>query len=87
MVVFTDASGDNNVALWGVVILDEQTGVRKVFWGQVPADFVELWSSAVGKQIICEAEMYAVLLAMAYVGTHFPKRCAIFWIENDACRF
>ena len=36
-----------------------------------------------GTQIICEAELYAALLARIYVGSN---RRAIFWVGNDASR-
>ena len=47
---------------------------------------VDHWLPSVGKQIICQAEMFAAVVARWYVSQHFWGRRAIFWIDNDATR-
>ena len=87
IVVFTDASWDGATARWGVVIIDRETALRKVFAGEVPATLVQHWRTTVGSQIICQAEMYAVLLARFHIHELFSSRRVIIWVDNEACRF
>ena len=85
--IFTDASWENRQALWGMAFIDPASGSREVYGGEVPSTLVEHWMKTVGQQIICEAEMYALLLARLHLGKRFSKRRMIFWVDNEACRF
>ena len=86
ILVFTDASWDGTNAGWGCVIIDRSNGTKIVAGGNIAHRLTSHWISQVGAQIICEAELYAVLLARVYIGSRCQNRRAIFWVDNDASR-
>ena len=49
-----------------------------VFNGVVPQMLVDHWR----KQIICQAEMFAAVVARWHVSQHFRGRRAMFWIDK-----
>ena len=86
LLVFKDASWDGSVARWGFVVTDPLDDTRLVFGGQIPDVLVQHWLRQVGQQIICEAEIFAAVLARWYLNTKYTNRRCIFWIDNDAAR-
>ena len=86
LLVYTDASWEAPESGWGAVIIDMFSNDNVVFNGTVPQLLVDHWLSNVGSQIICQAEMFAAVVARWYVSQHFKGRRAIFWIDNDATR-
>ena len=87
IVVFTDGSFENGVGLWGAVILDDATGQRDVFWGQVPDVLIKGWNRLAGEQVISQIEAYAALLVRWYFRKQWTGRKAIFFQDNDAARY
>ena len=86
ILVFTDASWDGTNAGWGCVIIDRSDGTKIVAGGNIAPRLISHWISQVGTQIICEAELYAALLARIYIGGRCQNRRAIFWVDNHASR-
>ena len=86
LLVFTDASWEAPVSGWGAVVVDVFSNDNVVFNGVVPQILVDHWTERVGKQIICQAEMFAAVLARWHISQHFCGRRAIFWIDNEATR-
>ncbi len=86
LLVYADASWEAPNSGWGAVILDMFSNCNVVFNGVVPQMLVDHWLTSVGKQIICQAEMFAAVVARWYVSQHFRGRRAIFWIDSDATR-
>ena len=86
LLVFTDASWEAPVSGWGIVLVDTESGESLIFHREVPERLVKHWLHSAGQQIICEAEMYAALLARWYISQHYSGRRAIFWIDNDVAR-
>ena len=70
-----------------MVIIDRETALRKVFADEVPATLVQHWWTTVGSQVICQAEMYAVLLARFLIHEFFFSRRIVIWVDNEAFRF
>ena len=87
IVVFTDGSFENGVGLWGAVVLDNATGQRDVFWGQVPDVLIKGWNRLAGEQVISQIEAYAALLVRWYFRKQWTGRKAIFFQGNDAARY
>ena len=87
IVVFTDGSFENGVGLWGAVVLDDATGQRDVFWGQVPDVLIKGWNRLAGEQVISQIEAYAALLVRWYFRKQWTGRKAIFFQDNDAARY
>ena len=86
LLVYTDASWEAPNSGWGAVIIDMVSNCNVVFNGVVPQMLVDHWLISVGKQIICQAEMFAAVVARWYFSQQFRGRRAIFWIDNDAIR-
>ena len=63
VVVFTDAAYENDVAPWGIVVLDAASGLRTSVGGIVPKQLVDAWHTFGVEQVITLAEAFAVLLA------------------------
>ena len=76
--VFTDASSKQNIAGWGVIIIDLGSGFARVYRGIVLEALVFFWQVGGKEQIICEAESFTALLARHEVSNRLCKRKAIF---------
>ena len=78
ILVFTDASWDGANAGWGCNIIDQSDNTRIVAGGNIAPQLTAHWISQVGEQIICEAELYAALLARIYIGSRCQNRRSFF---------
>ncbi|CAE7811948.1 unnamed protein product [Symbiodinium sp. CCMP2592] len=88
ILVWTDGAWEPAKAFAGIgaVILDASSGVSRVFQGQVPERLVVRWREEVGEQIICEVELYALLMIRAGLQNFLSGKRIIFFIDNDAAR-
>ncbi|CAE7029847.1 unnamed protein product [Symbiodinium sp. CCMP2592] len=88
ILIWTDGAWEPAKAFAGIgaVILDASSGVSRVFQGQVPERLVARWREEVGEQIICEVELYALLMIRAGLQNFLSGRRIIFFIDNDAAR-
>ncbi|CAE7725562.1 unnamed protein product [Symbiodinium sp. CCMP2592] len=88
ILVWTDGAWEPAKAFAGIgaVILDASSGVSRVFQGQVPESLVVRWREEVGEQIICEVELYALLMIRACLQNFLSGKRIIFFIDNDAAR-
>eukprot|EP00439_Symbiodinium_sp_Y106_P035094 s7797_g4.t1 len=84
--LYTDGSWERGVAGIGAVLLDVATGAGRVFQGVVDPVLVQSWLSAVGEQLICEIELYALVAIRHSLGLTFEGRRCIYWIDNNAAR-
>ena len=87
IVVFTDGFFENGVGLWGAVVLDDATGHRDVFWGQVPDELIKGWNRLAGEQVISQIEAYAALLVRWFFRKQWTGRKGIFFQGNDTARY
>jgi hypothetical protein len=62
VLVFTDGSWESNVAGLGAVLLNESTGNRLVVQDRVQDGLLDLWRDLVGDQLICQIELFAMVL-------------------------
>ena len=83
--LFTDASYENGVALYGMVLFFD--GKALTSKGQVPTSLVDDWRKQGIEQVICQAELYPVVLSKHKWKTIFQNRRTIIFIDNDAARF
>lgn len=86
VLVFTDAAYENDVATWGIVVIDQVTGLKTALGGEVPASLVAVWHHLGSEQVITLAEAFAALLARHVFRDHLHKRRAIFFIDNEGAR-
>ena len=84
--VFSDGAFEDGVATWGFVIVDCSSDSRTISGGTVPHALTEAWLAVVGKQVITQVEMLAVLFARLYLGKACAGRKMVYWIDNDPAR-
>ena len=82
--VLANASFEQNIARWAVIIINPASDFARVYHGVVPEALVSFWQVGDKEQIICEAESFAALLARHEVSNRFCKRKAVFGIDNEA---
>ena len=85
--IFTDAAFESGVASWGVVVIDDYSGVYEVLAGEFPSNLVNHWIALAGEQVITQAEACAALLARRNFAELISQRRVVFFIDNDASRF
>ena len=84
--IFTDGSFEKEKAQWGFFVHDASTNERIIAGGTVPDELVQYWIGTVGKQIITQVELLAVLIARRFLGNKCAGRKVIWWIDNDAAK-
>ena len=87
VLIFTDAAYEENVATWGIVVIDMISNTRTALGGEIPRALVEAWHELGSQQVITLAEAFAVLLARISFRSLLTKRRVIFWIDNEGARY
>ena len=85
VILFTDASAENGSAHYGILLIDRDK--RLIAGSAVPQALVDSWQKEVGEQIICQAELFPILLAKQVWGSIFQNRRILIFVDNDASRF
>eukprot|EP00435_Cladocopium_sp_Y103_P044230 s2135_g12.t1 len=62
VVVFTDGSWESGVAGIGACLFDESHGTRLVIQDKVAGELLDLWKDLVGDHLICQVELYTMVL-------------------------
>lgn len=87
IIVFTDAAHEGDSAPVGAIVFDNAGGNPLVFDGAVPQEIVDKWKSKGSKQIISQAELFAVVCIRYNLRNLFCRRKVIFFVDNEAARF
>ena len=85
ILVFTDAAAQDQSASYGILFIDKQ--VRLIAGSSIPQALVQKWLKEVGSQIICQAELYPILLAKLVWNKQMSGRRVLFFIDNEPSRF
>ena len=64
-----------------------EQGDHRCGGGQVPDSVISSWKTAVGGHIICQIELYTVVLIRHQLAEWLNNRRSLFFIDNDAARF
>lgn len=85
-VVFTDGAceEDGLKVTHGAVLYDGQTGKAQMFGDNVPSSWVELWRKSGRRQLICQAEIFPVIVAKATWSEILRGRSVIWFIDNNS---
>ena len=86
ILIFTDGSWDGSFAGIGAAVIDTLTGERKVYAGEVPAELVNVWSIG-SSQIICQIELFALVLIRWLWKEQMCNRRCLFFVDNEAARY
>jgi hypothetical protein len=87
ILVFTDGSWERNFAGIGAVLIDLASGEKLVCQGVVPDPLLQRWKSLVGEHVICQIELYVMVLVRLSFKDWLKNRRTIWWVDNDAARF
>eukprot|EP00435_Cladocopium_sp_Y103_P021865 s4516_g5.t1 len=86
VIIFTDGSWESGVAGIGACIFDETTGMRLVVQDQVPKDLLRLWKDLVGDHLICQIELYTMVLVRWEFQKLVVGRRVFLFVENNSSR-
>ena len=87
ILIFTDGCWEQGFAGIGAVIIDLALDKRLVCKGTVPAELLDKWKVAIGDHLICQIELYVMVLLRWQFGNWFCNRRTIWWVDNDAARY
>ena len=87
ILIFTDGCWEKGYAGIGAVIIDLSSGKKLVCRGVVPGILLDRWKNMVGEHIICQIELYVMVLVRWLYKEWFRNRRTIWWVDNDAARF
>ena len=86
IILYTDGSYEDSVGRWGAFLIDCEDGSSHVLQGTVPPRLTERWVQLVGKQVICEIELFAYCCARVFFSEILESRRSIVFIDNESCR-
>ena len=86
VLVFTDGSWESDVAGLGAVLLDESTGNRLVVQDRVQDGRLDLWSDLVGDQLICQIELFAMVLVRWNWQLELNNRKVLLFVDSNSAR-
>ena len=87
ILIFTDGCWESGFAGIGAAVLKLATGWRCVCSGVVPAALLDSWKKSVGDFVICQIELYVMVLLRWQFGHAFQNRRTIWWVDNDSARY
>ena len=87
ILIFTDGCWEAGFAGIGAVISDVATGTKIVCSGVEPNSLIETWKKSVGDFIICQIELYVMVLLRWQFSRHFAHRRTIWWVDNGSARY
>ena len=85
ILIFTDGASEQSQNTWGAVIFIPGE-VPIVAAGEVPIDLVDFWKAEVGSQIICQVELYPIVLVKLILASKLCDRRVLFYVDNDPTR-
>ena len=86
IVVFTDGACENEgeKITHGATLFDPETGRSLMFGDDVPPFWVDRWRAGGKKQLICQAEIFPVLVSKATWKNVLRQRSVLWFIDNNA---
>ena len=87
LLIFTDGCWEGQTAGLGAVVIDTATGTKQIFMGEVPPPLIARWEQQVGEQLICQIELYTLVVLRWMLQPQLAHRRSIWWVDNEAARF
>ena len=86
VVILTDAAAEECGASLGAVLIDTYTGCYEFFGKRISANMVAQWQALGRNQVICQAELITIPLALATWRGRLADRDVFVFIDNDPAR-
>eukprot|EP00435_Cladocopium_sp_Y103_P026492 s3071_g6.t1 len=86
VVVFTDGSWEAGVAGIGACLYDESHGTRLVIQDRVADELIDLWKDLVGDHLICQVELYTMVLVRWEFQELLSNRRVLLFVDNNSAR-
>lgn len=86
ILIFTDGSYESHVGGLGACIFDLASDERFVFESEVPKNLLDRWAKAVGDQLICQIELFVMVLVRWEFRHRLAFRRALLFVDNEAAR-
>ena len=87
ILIFTDGAWEDGRAGIGAVIIDLSNNFSVVLEGCVPDPLLQMWLREVGDQLICQIELYTMVVIRWVYASMLQGRRTIWWVDNDAARY
>ena len=87
ILVFTDGCWEKGHAGIGAVVIDLVTQKAVVCQGVVPSSLLDGWKKLVGEHLICQIELYVMVILRWQFQSWFRNRRTIWWVDSDAARY
>jgi hypothetical protein len=85
-VILADAAFESSGASMGAVLIDPSSGTYEFFGKWFHNDLVRKWQKNGNKQVICQAELITVPIALQTWSAHLEQRDVLVFIDNDPAR-
>ena len=85
--IFSDASWEAQVGGLGAVVVDTAGGRVSIYSGQVVDSLKQHWMKEIGDHLICQLELYVMVILRWSLRNLFHNRRTIWWVDNEAARF
>ena len=86
VLVFTDAAAEASGSTFGAVLFDPKDGTLQYCAGKFTEKQVSQWMAEVGLQIICQAELAALPIALSTWAPRVQGRGVIMFVDNDPAK-
>ena len=86
LVIFTDGAceEDGRQVTHGATMYDPEDGLALMFGDSVPAEWVSRWSQQGKKQLICQAEIFPILVCKTTWANRLSGRAILWFIDNNS---
>eukprot|EP00435_Cladocopium_sp_Y103_P067316 s126_g29.t2 len=86
VIVFTDCAceEDGSVVTHGGALFDPESGLALMFGDHVPEAWTQRWRLQGKKQLICQAEIFPVLVSKETWKSELSKRAVLWFIDNNS---
>ena len=86
ILIFTDAAAETSGATFGAVVYDPLSGALQFCAGAFSDAQVRAWQADAGQQVICQAELAALPIALSTWEGLVHDRAVILFVDNDPAK-
>ena len=86
VLIFTDAAAEEAGSSFGAVLFDARSRAMQFCAGKFTARQVKKWQQDVGQQIICQAELAALPIALCTWAELVENRSVLLFVDNDPAK-